>query len=100
MATDNWAAQTTADGLATTDGIRMDGKVALVAGGGLSGPLGGVGFSIAWLCAEAGARVAVVDLDREAGQRAVDAIRESGGEAEWFSADVTDSASVSEAVGK
>ena len=100
MATDNWAAQTTADELATTDGIRMDGKVALVAGGGLSGPLGGVGFSIAWLCAEAGARVAVVDLDREAGQRAVDAIREAGGEAEWFPADVTDSASVSEAVGK
>lgn len=28
MATDNWAAQTTADELATTDGIRMDGRPA------------------------------------------------------------------------
>lgn len=98
MTTDAWAAQTTADALSSADGPDMTGRVALVAGGGLSGPLGGVGFSIAWLCAQAGARVAVVDLDREAGERAVTAIREAGGEAEWFSADVTDSASVEQAV--
>lgn len=91
---DDWAAQTTADALSDAAGPDMGGKVALVAGGGLSGPLGGVGFSIAWLCALAGARVAVVDRDREAGERAVAAIRDAGGEAEWFPADVTDSPSV------
>lgn len=91
---DDWAAQTTADPLSDAGAPDMAGKAALVAGGGLSGPLGGVGFSIAWLCAMAGARVAVVDRDREAGERAVAAIRDAGGEAEWFSADVTDSASV------
>ncbi|WP_156761589.1 SDR family NAD(P)-dependent oxidoreductase [Microbacterium karelineae] len=96
--TDDWAAQTTADPLATTEGERLDGRVALVAGGGLSGPLGGVGFSIAWLCGSAGAHVAVVDRDQAAGVRAVAAIRDAGGEAEWFSADVTDSASVESAV--
>lgn len=100
MATDDWAEQTTADDLATADGIRMEGRVALVAGGGLSGPLGGVGFSIAWLCAQAGARVAIVDVDRAAGERAVAAIRDQGGEAEWFSADVTDSDSVADTVGR
>ncbi|MGO1770471.1 MAG: SDR family NAD(P)-dependent oxidoreductase [Microbacterium sp.] len=98
MTSDDWAQQTTADALATTDGVRMDDRVALVAGGGLSGPLGGVGFSIAWLCASAGATVAVVDRDREAGERAVDAIRAAGGEAEWFDADVTDSGSVERTV--
>lgn len=96
--TDDWAARTTADPLATAEGVRFDDRVALVAGGGLSGPLGGVGFSIAWLCAAAGARVAIVDRDQAAGERAVAAIREAGGEAEWFSADVTDSASVEAAV--
>lgn len=100
MASDDWAEQTTADALATTEGVRMDDRVALVAGGGLSGPLGGVGFSIAWLCARAGAKVAVVDRDREAGERAVDAIRATGGEAEWFDADVTDSGSVERTVGQ
>jgi NAD(P)-dependent dehydrogenase (short-subunit alcohol dehydrogenase family) len=95
---DDWAAQTTADDLATVEGARLDGRVALVAGGGLSGPLGGVGFSIAWLCAQAGARVAVLDVDQAAGERAVVAIREAGGEAEWFPVDVTDSGSVEAAV--
>jgi NAD(P)-dependent dehydrogenase (short-subunit alcohol dehydrogenase family) len=95
---DDWAAQTTADALATAEGARLDGRVALVAGGGLSGPLGGVGFSIAWLCARAGASVAVLDVDQAAGERAVAAIREAGAEAEWFPVDVTDSASVEGAV--
>ncbi|GAA3663110.1 SDR family NAD(P)-dependent oxidoreductase [Microbacterium marinilacus] len=95
---DDWAAQTTADALASADAPRLDGRVALVAGGGLSGPLGGVGFSIAWLCARSGASVAVLDLDQAAGERAVAAIRDAGGEAEWFSVDVTDSASVEAAV--
>jgi len=97
---DDWAQQTTSDELAAAGTPRMDGRVALVAGGGLSGPLGGVGFSIAWLCAEAGASVAVLDLDREAGERAVEAIRDRGGEAEWFPVDVTDSDSVAHAVGQ
>lgn len=97
MVSDDWAATTTADELAT-DESRMDGRVALVAGGGLSGALGGVGFSIAWLCARAGAAIAIVDRDREAGERAVAAIRETGAEAEWFSSDVTDSDSVAQTI--
>lgn len=91
---DDWARQTTRDALAAADAPRLDGKTALVAGGGLSGPLGGVGFSIAWLVARAGARVAVVDIDQASGERAVAAIRDAGGEAEWFCADVTASESV------
>lgn len=76
----------------------LEGKVAVVAGGGLSGPLGNVGFGIAWLYARSGAKVAVLDRDTEAGQRTVDAIVQHGGEAEVFDVDITDDASVAAAV--
>ncbi|WP_221584113.1 SDR family NAD(P)-dependent oxidoreductase [Microbacterium sp. G2-8] len=95
---DDWAAQTTSDAIAADEAPRMDGEVALVAGGGLSGPLGGVGFSIAWLCARSGASIAILDVDQEAGERAVDAIRSAGGDAAWFDVDVTDDGSVAAAV--
>lgn len=87
-----------ADPLATAEEPWLPGKVALVAGGGLSGPEGGVGFSIAWLCARNGAAVAVLDRDPVAAGRAVDAIRGAGGEAEAFTADVADDASTRSAV--
>jgi NAD(P)-dependent dehydrogenase (short-subunit alcohol dehydrogenase family) len=76
----------------------LKGKVAVVAGGGLSGPLGNVGFGIAWLYARGGATVAVLDRDRAAGQRTVDAIRDLGRDAETFDVDVTDDASVAHAI--
>jgi len=86
------------DPLATAGEPWLEGKVALVAGGGLSGPLGGVGFALAWLYARNGAAVAIVDRDLDAAQRTVDAIRESGGEAEAFTADLTDDRSTAAAI--
>jgi len=86
------------DPLAHAEGPWLENKVALVAGGGLSGPEGGVGFAFAWLCARNGAAVAVLDRDPAAGARTVTAIREAGGEAEYFPADVTDDSSVRDAV--
>lgn len=55
------------DALATAAAPWLEDKVALVAGGGLSGPEGGVGFAFAWLCARSGASVAVLDRDPAAG---------------------------------
>lgn len=73
-------------------------RTAVVAGGGLSGPLGNVGFALAWLYHLAGARVAVLDRDRAAGERTVAAIREAGGEAEAFEVDLLDQDSTTTAV--
>ncbi|KRA24310.1 hypothetical protein ASD65_07635 [Microbacterium sp. Root61] len=86
------------DPLASAAEPWLTGKVALVVGGGLSGPEGGVGFAIAWLCAQNGASVAILDRDPAAGGRTVDAIRDAGGQAEYFPVDVTDDASVEEAI--
>ncbi|UOR01809.1 SDR family oxidoreductase [Leucobacter allii] len=93
MTDENWA-QATADPLATAAGPWLPDAVAVVAGGGLSGPAGGVGFAIAWLCARNGARVAVLDRDAACAERAVAAIRAAGGDAEAFTVDVTDDDSV------
>lgn len=81
------------DELATAGAPWMEGKVAVVAGGGLSGPEGGIGFAFAWLCFRSGAKVVVLDRDVAAGQRTVDAIREAGGEAENYEVDIIDDAS-------
>lgn len=62
---------------------RVDGKIALVTGAGK-----GIGRAAATLLAEEGARVAVTDIDEEAGTSTVDHIRESGGEAAFFEHDV------------
>ena len=97
MTQQNWSTAT-ADPLATAEAPWLAGKVAVVAGGGLSGPAGGVGFAIAWLCARNGAQVAVLDADEASASRAVSAIRDAGGEAEAFSVDVTDDASVGVAI--
>lgn len=86
------------DPLATASAPWLEGKVALIAGGGLSGPEGGVGFALAWLCARNGARIAVLDRDPAAGERTVTAIRDAGGTAEFFEVDVTDDESVKTAV--
>jgi NAD(P)-dependent dehydrogenase (short-subunit alcohol dehydrogenase family) len=86
------------DELASAQAPWLTGKVALVAGGGLSGPEGGVGFAFAWLAARSGAAVAVLDRDEAAGQRTADAIRAAGGEAEVFLVDITDDMSVQTAV--
>jgi len=76
----------------------LEGKVAVVAGGGLSGPLGNVGFGAAWLYAKSGANIAVLDRDAAAAQRTVEAVQGLGVEAQAFDVDVTNEASVSSAL--
>jgi NAD(P)-dependent dehydrogenase (short-subunit alcohol dehydrogenase family) len=73
------------------DGIgpRLDGKVAIVTGGGSRGPGIGTGRAAAILFARHGAKVLVVDLDEDAAGVTVEAIRAEGGEAVAFRADVT-----------
>lgn len=86
------------DELANTGSPWLAGTVVLVAGGGLSGPAGGIGFAFSWLCARQGASIAVLDRDPAAGARTVDEIRRAGGQAEWFQVEMTDDVSVAAAV--
>ncbi len=67
----------------------FNGKVALVTGGGA-----GIGRATAITLADAGAHVAVADLNTDAGQSTVAQIEEAGGTAQSFSVDVSDSKAV------
>jgi NAD(P)-dependent dehydrogenase (short-subunit alcohol dehydrogenase family) len=72
------------------DGLGLDGKVAIVTGGGAVDDGIGNGRAAAILLARAGAKVLVVDLDRERAERTVAMIADEGGAAAAFVADVTD----------
>ena len=74
---------------------RLAGKSALITGGGQ-----GIGRAAARLFAAEGARVAVVDVAREAGEATASGIREAGGEAIFIEADVADAARVDAAIGQ
>ncbi|MDR5690099.1 MAG: SDR family NAD(P)-dependent oxidoreductase, partial [Armatimonadota bacterium] len=63
--------------------MRLRDKVALITGGG-----SGIGRESAKLFAREGARVVVVDINAEAGERTVADIRAAGGEATFCRADV------------
>ena len=63
--------------------MRLQGKVALITGAG-----SGMGRAAAELFAREGARVVVTDLVDDAGNAAVAAVREAGGEAIYVRADV------------
>lgn len=67
----------------------FEGKTALVTGGG-----GGIGRASALAFAEAGARVAVVDVAEAAGRETVQLIEAAGGQAVFIQADVTRAADV------
>ncbi|WP_235999165.1 SDR family NAD(P)-dependent oxidoreductase [Qaidamihabitans albus] len=67
----------------------MEGRTAIVTGGGLSGSAGGVGYATSCVLARHGARVAVVDRDPEAAERTVSAIEAAGGESVVVKADLT-----------
>ena len=64
---------------------RVQGKVAVVTGGGL-----GIGRASAIRLAEEGAAVAVFDIDEEAGRSVVDEIESAGGRAGFWKVDTTD----------
>ena len=73
----------------------FDGKVALVTGGG-----SGIGRASARAFAEAGAAVAVCDIEREAAEDTVAAIADLGGTAAAFVADVTQPGEVQNLIGE
>ena len=69
--------------------LRGDGRVALI-----TGAASGLGAGTARRFAEAGYRVALVDLDAERGESTADALRETGAEVLFVAADVADGAAV------
>jgi len=72
------------------DSWGLEGKVAVVSGGGAAGDGIGNGRAAAILLARAGARVVVVDRDKALAQRTVEMIKEAkGAEAIALDADVT-----------
>ena len=72
---------------------RLDGKVAFITGSGT-----GIGRAGAILFAREGARVAVAEISRAAGEETVRMARAAGGDATYIETDVTDPASVERAV--
>lgn len=80
--------------MATESRNRFDGKHVIISGGAA-----GVGGAAAELFAREGARVTIVDIQRQAGEELAAAIRGEGGDADFVLADVSDASSVSRAVG-
>jgi len=66
--------------------MRLENKVALITGAG-----SGIGRESALLFAQEGARIVVVDVKDDAGEKVVAEIREAGGEAVYAHADVSKS---------
>lgn len=69
--------------------LGLEGKVAIVSGGGAAGDGIGNGRAAAILLARAGAKVFVVDRKLELAQRTADMISAEGSDAHAFAADVT-----------
>lgn len=74
---------------------RLEGRTAVITGGA-----GGMGRAAARLFAEAGARVAILDIQAENGRETVAEIEAAGGEALFFETDVSDTKSVRDAVAR
>ncbi len=75
--------------------FRLDGRSAMVTGGGR-----GIGRAVALGLSEAGAKLAVADIDLAAAEDTASAIREQGGEAIAVALDVADEAAVEAGVEK
>ena len=79
--------------------MRLEGKVAVVVGAGQTpGPTMGNGRATALLFAREGARVLAVDRDADSAEATAGLIRDEGGEAHAFTADVTDEDSLEAAL--
>jgi len=72
---------------------RLHGKRAIITGGG-----NGIGAAAAMLFVREGAQVAILDIDREAGERAAAAAEAEGGEVLFFETDVTEAEQVEAAI--
>ncbi|MBY3118736.1 SDR family NAD(P)-dependent oxidoreductase [Rhizobium leguminosarum] len=72
---------------------RLKGKVAIISGGAT-----GMGGAASKLFAAEGARVAIIDRNGDAAAETVKQIRDAGGEAECWTADVSDESAVNAAV--
>lgn len=68
---------------------RLAEKIAIVAGAGSSGEPAGTGYAAAMLFAQEGAKVLLVDNNRERAERSRRHIKEAGGVSSIFLADVT-----------
>ena len=79
---------------------RLEGKVAIITGGGERepGPRMGVGKAMSILFSREGAKVLVADRIRQNAEATVAAIREEGGEASVYEGDVTSAASCEDMV--
>lgn len=71
----------------------FEGKVALVTGGA-----SGIGEACVLTLARGSARVAIVDLSRESGEKVAAAVRQAGSDAVFFQVDVSDPAAVEKMV--
>jgi len=74
---------------------KLDGRVAFITGAGA-----GIAKAASLMFARHGARVAVVELNAEAGARTEEAIRAQGAEALFVQTDVTDAEQMARAVGR
>lgn len=78
----------------TRPDAELAGRVAVIAGGGSPG----MGRATALALAQAGARVAIIDINRAMAEESVDRLREMGAQAISLQADMTDAAGVKEAM--
>jgi len=80
--------------------MKMQNRIALVTGAALGYKDGGpsIGSAIAFKLASEGAKVVVVDVLEEMGQRTVDRIREHGGEGLFVKTDVSKTDEVKKAI--
>jgi 3-oxoacyl-[acyl-carrier protein] reductase len=65
--------------------MRLQDKRAMV-----TGAANGIGLATATLFARHGAHVVIADIEEDAGEAAAQVIREAGGKADFFAADITD----------